>query len=538
MEEKLNPPLNDSTNQNSEEKSGIKRRDILKGLAALPIFGVFVFQLMKKLSHDRQKKNAILSELGIGEKAPAVLPKTTMRRAGELVRLGIVGFGARGEQLSRAVGFAHPDWIEARNKAAARNKLDKGLEDWLEQDDLNVVITGVCDVFDDRAERGLIASKGEIRPDGAPPVPNAKRYRRYQEMLESEEIDAVIIATPDFHHARMTIDAVNAGKHVYCEKCMTRTEEEVFRVEEAVKRGRVVFQLGHQYPQNACYAKAKEIVEKNILGRITLVETTTNRNTEWGAWIRHLDDEGHPNPGSSETIDWDQLLGSRPRVAFSIDRYYNWSKWWDYATGLSGQLLCHEYDAVNQILGLGIPKSCTASGGIYYFKDNREIPDTFQAVFEFPDRDLTLIYSATLASSRFRGRVFMGHDASMEVGNILKVTADRDSTRFREKIRSGVIDPSYPLFSYRPGQREIDAVTSATEEYFATRGLIYTYRDGRRVDMAHLHIGEWLDAIRNGSPVSCPIEKGVEVTIACHMATRSFREKRRVEWDSVKRRIV
>lgn len=533
----------DSSELEQAKTDGFKRRDILKGIASLPVFSAFLYAMFKKASQDRFKKNEILSELGQHEATPAVIPKTIVKKSGELVRIGIVGFGTRGEQLARALGFAHPDWIETKRKSAERNKMDKTLESWLSQENLNVAITGICDVFDLRAEQGLIVAKNNAGPGGASIIPaNHKRYRTYQEMLNSPEIDAVIVTTPDFHHAQMTIDAANAGKHVYCEKCMTRTEDEVYRVVEAVKRAQknknIVFQLGHQYHHSYAFPKAKEIVAKNILGKITLVETTTNRNTPDGAWIRHLDRNGNPKPGDPKTIDWDQWLGSSPRVPFDIDRYYNWTKWWDYATGLSGQLFSHEIDSVNQILGLGIPKSCMASGGIYFYKDNREIPDIFNAVFEFPEKDLTLIYSASLASSLSRGRVFMGHDGAMEVGADLKVMVDRDSTRFKEKIEKGVIDPSLPLFTYQPGLKGIDAITSATERYYLTRGLTYTYVEGKQVDISHLHLKEWLDCIRNGGTPSCDINKGFEATIACHMATKSYREKRCVEWDPIKQRII
>ena len=115
---------------------------------------------------------------------------------------------------------------------------------------------------------------------------------------------------------------------------------------------------------------------------------------------------------------------------------------------------------------------------------------------------------------------------------------DRNSTRYRKKLQNGIIDPELPLFTYRPGSKDIDVVTSATEKYYASRGLIYTYRGGKRVDVTHLHIKEWLDCIRNGGKPSCDIDRGFEVTMACHMATKSYREKLRVEWDPVKRRIV
>jgi predicted dehydrogenase len=225
-------------------------------------------------------------------------------------------------------------------------------------------------------------------------------------------------------------------------------------------------------------------------------------------------------------------------VPFSPERFFRWRCWFDYGTGLAGDLLSHEYDAVNQILGVGIPKSCVASGGIYFFKDGRDTPDTFQAVYEYPDRDLTFVYSATLANGRDRGLALMGHDASMVVGRGITVQADGDSTRYEKKIKDGVIDPGQPLFTYRPGFKGIDAVTSATAAYFASRGLLYTYRGGRRVSAYHLLIGEWLDVIRNGGETSCNIERGFEEAISCHMATRSLLEGRKVTWDPVRRRIV
>jgi predicted dehydrogenase len=513
------------------------RRDIIKGLVSVPILGLFFQQFFSKRQDYHQKRDQLLSELNISTDSPDIIPKTSIQKPGQLVRIGIIGFGNRGEYLARAIGFGHPKWIESLRKRKMDNPGDTSLQDWLDQENLNVAITGICDVFDQRRERGKIASRGEFRANKNY-LSEAKTYRDYRAMLESKDIDAVIVATPDFHHAQITIDAVNAGKHIYCEKCMTRTEDEVYKVVDAVKNANVVFQLGHQYNQSSSYTKAKEIIDKKILGKINLIETTSNRNTSDGAWIRHLDKDGNPKPGDDKTIDWDLWLGSSPKVPFSSDRFYNWTKWWDYATGLSGQLLCHEYDTANQFLGLGIPKSAVASGGIYRYKDNREIPDVFHVVFEFPERDLTFIYSATLASSRYRGRVFMGHDGSMEIGNNVKVMIDANSTRFQDKISEGVIEPATPIISYTPGSKEIDAITSATEKYYAMRGLTYTYRGGERVNTSHLHLKEWLDCIRHGDTPSCSIDKGMEVTIACHMATKSYRENRRVEWNPDLKQIV
>jgi len=518
----------------SEHWSTISRRGWVKALISIPVLGVFFYNYFRKRAADEAKRQAVMSELGVAESGPAIIANAVSQPPSRRIRVGIIGYGGEGESLVRHAGFAAPDWIEQARKNVAENPRDKQLETYLGQDDLNIALTAVCDVFDVRAERAIAASRIDVRPGGGGANPPAKRYRRYTDLLESGDVDAVIIATPDHWHSRMTVDAANAGIHVYCEKCMTRTEDEAHAVHRAVKDTGIVFQLGHQNRQSEAHNKAREVIAANILGPITLVESTTNRNSPWGAWVWDIHEQGNP-----QTIDWDQFEGPAPnKVPFSLERFFRWRCWFDYGTGLSGDLLSHEYDGVNQILQLGIPASCVASGGIYYFKDGRDVPDTFQAVYEYPDRDLTFVYSATLANGRDRGLVFMWHDASMQVGGSISVQADYESTRYEQKIKDGLIDPSQAMFTYRPGFKGIDAVTSATERYFASRGLLYTYRGGRRMSAYHLLIAEWLDVIRNGGETSCNVDRGFEEAITCHMATRSYREHRRVTWDPATRRIV
>jgi predicted dehydrogenase len=231
-------------------------------------------------------------------------------------------------------------------------------------------------------------------------------------------------------------------------------------------------------------------------------------------------------------------LGTRPKVPFSVERYYNWTQWFDYDTGMLGQLFSHEYDAVNQLMNIGIPKSAVASGGIYYWKDNRDMPDLLQAVFEYPDKDLTLMYSGCLSSARQRGRVFMGHDASMELGSSVQITVDYDSTKYKQQIQDGVIETNGPILTVSPGSGTLDAVTSATERYYSSRGLTSTVVNGRDVDVTYLHIKDWIDCIRNGGTPNCDIEKAYVEGVTILMAHKSYVEKRRVEWDPVERKIV
>ena len=515
-----------------ENGGGMGRRKLLKTLAGVPVLGLFGAGLWDKRNYDRGKRRSLVRELGLDSIEFPESDYGTVQHQGDLIRIGVIGFGTRGMQLSNGLGFIHPDDVK-------KKQLNGTFEDWMAQEYLNVAITGICDVFDLHAQRGIVVAENRVRPggDGAPVLP-VKRYRTYHEMLADKDIDAVIISTPDHHHARIAIEAARAGKHVYCEKSVAHHEQELNELYETVKKSPIVFQLGHQITQSVVFKQAREIMKKEILGKITLVETTSNRNTANGAWIRHLDANGNPKPGDESTIDWLQWLGETPYVPFSVDRFYNWTKWFAYDTGLIGQLFTHEYDAVNQLLKIGIPSSVVSSGGIYYWKDNREMADSLHCVFEYPDKDLTLLYSGNLASSRSRGRVFMGHDASMELGNNIMITADRNSTKYQKGIAAGVIDTNSPMLTYNPGAGQIDAVTSASDKYYAARGLTTTLINGRSVDVTHLHIREWLNCIRNGGTPSANIDMAYDEGITCIMAHRSYVEKRRIEWDPVNRKIV
>lgn len=508
--------------------SAINRRNVLKALTGIPVIGFFAYQLFKSRSFHKQKENAILDELGIGGDEPVA--KEHAAQQGALIRIGMIGFGNRAQDLAKALGYLHPSRVAEMKKGNALNE-------YLQQEDLNVALVGICDVFDLHAENGLATAQSEIHSGGQGNLP-IKRYSTYRELLDDKNIDAVIVATPDHHHAAISREAIKSGKHVYCEKSVAQSEEELNELYKTVTTSKCVYQLGHQVPQNVIFKQARELINKNVLGKITLIETTTNRNSADGAWIRHLDKDGNPKPGDESMIDWQQWLGSAKKVPFSIDRFYNWTKWFDYDMGMIGQLFTHEYDAVNQLLRIGIPNSVVASGGIYYWKDNRDIPDVLHAVFEYPERDLTLTYSANLASGLDRGRVFMGNDASMELGASVKITADQESKRYKKKIEDGTIDTSVPMISIQSGSTKVDAVTSATARYYAKRGLDSTTIGGREVDITHLHIKEWLDCIRYGGVPSANIERAFEEGITCLMAHKSYVEKRRVEWDPIGKRIV
>jgi predicted dehydrogenase len=503
------------------------RRDLLKGLGGLPFLGAVWWAGAATSVGKRREKNEILEQLNIQPSLPNEVPGIT----GEPVKVGIIGFGIRGEQLCRALGFATNEWIEQMKLEKEENPENQALEDFMAQDKLNVKMVGVCDLFDMRAEKAINSfSTDEYK---------MKRYRTYQEMIQSGDVEAVIIATPDHWHAPISIEALNNGVHVYVEKPMTHTIEETYRLREAAKNSSAVFAVGHQHRQTLSFTTAREIVEKGTLGHVSLIQTNTNRNDDNGAWNYEIDKAANEN-----TIDWKQFLGSAPEIPFNKNHFFRWRKWWAYGSGLSGDLLSHDYDRLNCVLNMGIPESIMASGGIYTHKDGRNVPDVLQVNMEFPkystgssqvknkESGMTFCYSATLGNGFSRPTILMGHDATMELGNTLTVWPDLWSTRYMESIEGEKMNPKVPIYRYDPGSDMPDAMSSATSQYFAEKGLMWTYIGGKRVDPTFLHLREWLSVIKNGGNVSCGIKEGFEEAMVAHMTGLSWKLGRRIEWDA------
>ncbi|HPW62143.1 MAG TPA: Gfo/Idh/MocA family oxidoreductase [Cyclobacteriaceae bacterium] len=510
------------------------RRDMLKSLAGIPVLGTVWFAGAKLTTSAKQEKQFLLETLNI----KAAAPPPTGPMTGNPIRLGIIGFGIRGEQLCRALGFATKQWLADMKAAAEKNPNDTRLKEFLDQENLNIKITAVCDIFDVNAER--------VIDSFSTPENKVKRYATHKELVSSGDVDAVVIATPDHWHAPIAMDAINAGVHVYVEKPMTHNVSETYALRETVRSNpKIVFQVGHQHRQTQSFLTAMDIINKKTLGHVSLVTTNTNRNDDNGAWQYDIHEKASP-----ETINWDMFLGNAPKVPFNKEHFFRWRKWWAYGSGLSGDLLTHDYDRINCLLKMGIPASVMASGGIYTHRDGRNVPDVMQVNMEFPDfstggsqeegkeKGMTFVYSATLGNQFDRGTYLMGHDATMELGNMISIYADARSTRFADMIKDKRIDPSVPVYQYNPMANATDAVTSATAKYFANKGLLWTYRDGKRVDSTFLHMREWLSCIRNGGIPSCSINEGFQEAISAHMAGLSYKLGRRIEWDKESEKII
>ena len=509
------------------------RRDLLKGLAVVPIAGGVWWAGASESVKNNQARDVFLKTLNINASPPP--PSGSM--SGDPIRIGIIGFGGRGTQLLKAIGFAKKSWLKNMADAAEKNHNDTRLKSYLEQENLNVQITAVCDVFEVRVADAIDSfTTDDVK---------VKSYKTHEELLERSDVDAVIIATPDHWHAPIAIAALKAGKHVYVEKPMTHNIKETYELKEAVETSGLVLQVGHQHRQTQSFLAAQDVIKKKILGHISLIQVNTNRNSDNGAWQYGIHEKASP-----QTIDWERFIGSAPMVPFNKEHFFRWRKWWAYGSGLSGDLMSHDYDRINCVLKMGIPKSVMSSGGIYTHRDGRNVPDVMQVNMEFPDfstggsqesgkeKGMTLVYSATLGNQYSRKTALMGHDATMELGNDLVIHADPNSTRFADMIKSKKIDPDIPIYQYDPAANGVDGITSATSKYFADKGLLWTYRDGKRVDSAHLHLREWLSCIRNGGTPSCDIKAGFEEAITSHMGGLSYKLGRRIDWDPIAQQIV
>jgi predicted dehydrogenase len=508
----------------------ILRRDFLKGLGALPFLGYFAFNFRGNIAREAKIKHKdYMNLLGLEDlEAPRIklLPSTST--GNNPVRIGLIGNGWRGEQLLQSFGYIHPDQIKENT---LNGKYNEWLTSYLEQEDLNVEISGICDTFTIHAQRGFEISGNDVRPGGGKGrTKPAKIYPTYREMIKSKDIDAVVIATPDHWHAPIAIDAALAGKHVYLEKPMTHSIEEAINLRNTIRSTGVVFQLGHENRQQMSFRIARELIQKGVLGSVSMAQTFTNRNGLYGAWIRKrkFDDLGNPS-----NINWKEFLGKTPWYEFDQKRYFNWHRYSEYGTGFTGNDFSHQYDCINQVLRIGMPESVAALGGQYYYKDHGDMPDVLNVIFSYPKKGLTLTYDGTLKNGIYRENYIMGSEAAMYLDLGIKIFKDD----YSERYKNTAIDSSEPMYLYNGGG-EVDAVSSATARAYIKGGYGATYIDGKVIDATFLHVKEWIDAIRNQGKTSCNIDEGFDEAVTFNLANLAYVNNKKVLWDSVTEKVT
>lgn len=512
------------------QSRNIFRREFLKGLGALPFLGYFAFNVRDIIARDAKTKHKdYFSLLQIDDlEAPKAKLIPSLKNDNNRIRIGLIGNGWRGDQLLESFGFIHPMRI---TENTVKGKYNEWLTNFLGQEDLNVEFAGVCDTFSVHAQRGFEISTNDIRPGGGKgKTKPAVIYPTYREMIESKDIDAVIIATPDHWHAPIAIAAARAGKHVFLEKPMTHSIEEAIELRNTIKSTGVVFQLGHENRQQMSFRIARELVQKGVLGTISMAQTYTNRNGLYGAWIRKrkYDDQGNPN-----NINWKEFLGNTPWHEFDTKRYFNWHRYSEYGTGFTGNDFSHQYDCINQVLRIGIPETVVALGGQYYYKNVGDMPDVLNAVFSYPEKGFNLTFDGTLKNGIYRENYILGSEAAMYLDLGIKIIKDDYSERYKNTL----IDSSEHLYLYNGGT-EVDAVSSATSRAYIKGGYGATFIDGKVIDATFLHIKEWLDAIRNQTQTSCNIDEGFDESVTFNLANLAYINNKKVIWDPATEKVT
>lgn len=231
-----------------------------------------------------------------------------------------------------------------------------------------VKLVGVCDLYAGRLERSRELYGKDLFVT-----------RNYQELIDRQDIDALFVCTSDHWHDRITIAALNNGKHVYCEKPMVHRIEESAAMLDAQRKSGKIVQVGSQRVSSIVTEKARQLYESGIIGDLILVETKMDRHSANGAWQYSI-----PTDATSNTVDWDRFIGDAPKTAYDPVRFFRWRNYQDYGTGVAGDLFVHLFSALHAVTSSNGPTRAFATGGLRYWKDGRDVPDVILGLYDYP----------------------------------------------------------------------------------------------------------------------------------------------------------
>jgi predicted dehydrogenase len=412
----------------------------------------------------------------------AGLPAGTRKAEAADTTVGIVGAGIRGLELMQAI-------LAVGGKVAI-----------------------VCDLYD-----GHLRRAGEIQP-------NTPTTRDFSEVLRRRELDAVVIATSDHWHAPIALEAMKSGKDVYVEKPMTHTIPEALEMVKISKATGRLVQVGSQSLSMASTRKAREWVQGGSIGNVYMVQCSINRPSAIGAWRYPV-----PPDASPRTIDWERFLGNAPKRPFDAARFFQFRNWWDYGTGIAGDEYVHLLSRVHFCLNVQYPIEAVASGGIYKWTGDRDVPDIHNTLYDY---------------GKFQVQVTANLVCNWEGGEIVRFMGDKGTVELTEWTASllpynPVEDYAYPLESW-PKDLKDRFIAEHSDDPLADVGTARQQPQRQKESMRQTvegtedHMRNFLSSVKNRQQPVEPVEFGCGTAVACHMANTSYRRRRRVAWDSAR----
>jgi len=381
-----------------------------------------------------------------------------------------------------------------------------------------VKLVAVADCYD-----GRLAHSKELWGD------DVFTTRDYREVLARKDIDAIIVGTPDHWHKQVSIDAMKAGKDVYCEKPMIHLYSDGPAMIEASRSTNRILQVGSQRVSSMIYAKAKELLASGAIGKLNMVTARWDRNSSIGAWNYSI-----PLDASTQTCDWPRFLGTAPKIPFSAERFFQWRKWKDYGSGVAGDLFVHLFSGTHFITGSHGPTRAMATGGLRFWKDGRDAPDVLLALFDYSEGfNLSLRVNFVDGGEESEGLIFTGSEGTMEIaGNTVTVSRVPRETEpgytvstFTNAMQKEYIDQYRKKY---PVQHPTGAPPVRIEKYVAPKGYSDSYD----------HFHNFFDSVRTRKPVVEDAEFGFRAAGAALLSNLSMEKGAMVRWDPNAMKLV
>jgi predicted dehydrogenase len=375
------------------------------------------------------------------------------------------------------------------------------------------VCVGAADLYDSRHQAAKEAWGAEI-PTG----------RDYRALLDRKDVDAVLVAAPDHQHRRIVIDAVAAGKDVYCEKPMSHTVADGQGMVDAVAAGKRIFQAGSQRVSSVVYKKAADIYASGRLGEVRYIEGHSDRNSPSGAWVYPI-----PPDASPMTIDWDAFLRDAPVRPFDAARFFRWRCFADYGEGMAGDLFVHLISGIQCITGRNAPpRRAYSTGSLTHFTDGRDFPDLLSTLYDYPG--VTVSLHCNQNNEAGEPIVFYGSKATMAVnGNTVTVTP-QDTNPKPEGYSLGGWPASLRqqyLDEWKAAHPQPPAPLGEAESFSAPKG----YNDTAD------HLTAFFRGVQTRTHVVEDEVFGHNAAIACHMANYSYFHRSVAIWDAATKTI-